>query len=169
MEAGLAELWAVLDGHAETLLGDGDVSGACLALLEHVLRRFLEVGQRLPQVKDYSLRPLPFFKTQNLPWGGSGSSDTQGLRRETQPLKQWKELDVPYGVLDGSQVGLQSRPLIICQLLRLTASVKDLVHYLYGCSGLIRLSDLWTDALSELLLVVLAASDDFRTDLAHDL
>lgn len=79
LEADLAELWAILHGHAEALFGNRDIRGGGLAFLEYILRGLFQVSQLLSQLNYDFLSFLPLLETENLPGCGLCPSETQGL------------------------------------------------------------------------------------------
>jgi hypothetical protein len=91
LEADLAELWAILHCHAETLFGKRDIRGGGLTFIEHILRGLFQVGQLLSQLKYDFLSFLPLLETENLPGCGLNPPETQGLRREAKSLKEREE------------------------------------------------------------------------------
>jgi hypothetical protein len=91
LEADLAELWAILYGHAETLFGKRDIRGGGLTFIEHILRGLFQVGQLLSQLKYDFLSFLPLLETEDLSGCGLCPSETQGLRREAKCLKEREE------------------------------------------------------------------------------
>jgi hypothetical protein len=91
LETDLAELWAILYGHAETLFGKRDIRGGGLAFIEYILRGLFQVSQLLSQLKYDFLSFLPLLETEDLPGCGSCPSETQGLRREAKSLEEREE------------------------------------------------------------------------------
>jgi hypothetical protein len=79
LETDLAELWAILYGHAEALFGNRNIRGGGLAFLEHILRGLFQVSQLLSQLKYDFLSFLSLLETENLPGCCLCPSDTQGL------------------------------------------------------------------------------------------